>query len=996
MNTNMLRDARAWRLAGVLATVATTALLSSGSQAVSYEVGFISGSVLTSSGAAVPNVRITARSLSSSGAVTTYTDAAGDYALEVPVGDYEVDARYDSRVVLGTTQLTIDPDQTLDASFTFHGAEVSASITADGSPASNARFTIREQGPSGCAAADTCSWLDPNDPGSCYGCTIDGRYYDCGGGECFWWDAATFSRYTDANGQMTILLPESNYELLGYSGYVSGQSGNVRVGDPLLAMVSDGVDIDAGEVAYETGFVGGTMTRNGEPFAGRIDATSLDGGGILRHHANGTGQYSLQLPLGSYELRVYGNNGDLLTTLGTDVLVAGSSQTLDIALTNPEGRLHGSVTADGDPSVSSRLYITERGPDSCDAADTCSWVDGNDPTSCYGCTLDGRYFDCGGGQCFWWDPERYNVYTNGSGELDLDVLAGSYDIDVYSGYEPNQSGQIRVAEIGVDVPAGGDVDLGTIAYQTGTVVGTLTNCGAPTTNMQLYVYSTTGGGSLRASASSADGSYQLTAPVGDYATSIRWENTELASSTASVTAGGVFPLDNDASNGQLRGTTLRQGEPAVGARAVIRERGPESCDIADSCSWIDSNDPTSCYGCMLDGRYFDCGGGQCYWWDTRNLTAYTGADGSFLRDVPPGSYWVDAYSASVSQQSGQILVGTVEADVNACLLSEVGASGSTVDPADSGSDIVLDEGVTLNFDNITGSGSVSFVSTSTPQGNPDPDIRFLGQYYDFVVEATFDGLVEVCLPYDPAEVNNINQLKIFHDVGGQWQQIDVTVDETAAIVCGFTDSFSWYAVGEVLNSPPTADAGVPIEISADATCSGVATLDGSGSSDPDGGSDIVSYAWELDGVSVGEGVSPSAAFGLGEHIVRLTVVDSAGESHTDTVRVTVVDDTAPTMSLEVTPDVLWPPNNKMKSIEPTWTVSDNCDADPAVVLESVTSATAEEGDIATEDGIELRASRSGDEQDGRTYTIAYSAYDAAGNTTTVTADVLVPHDQGAN
>jgi hypothetical protein len=37
--------------------------------------------------------------------------------------------------------------------------------------------------------------------------------------------------------------------------------------------------------------------------------------------------------------------------------------------------------------------------------------------------------------------------------------------------------------------------------------------------------------------------------------------------------------------------------------------------------------------------------------------------------------------------------------------------------------------------------------------------------------------------------------------------------------------------------------------------------------------------------------------------------------------------------------------------------------------------------------------RAGTELDGRTYTIRYSAADAAGNRTTATATVRVPHDQ---
>jgi hypothetical protein len=84
-------------------------------------------------------------------------------------------------------------------------------------------------------------------------------------------------------------------------------------------------------------------------------------------------------------------------------------------------------------------------------------------------------------------------------------------------------------------------------------------------------------------------------------------------------------------------------------------------------------------------------------------------------------------------------------------------------------------------------------------------------------------------------------------------------------------------------------------------------------------------------------------------------------------------------------------------------VSDNADPSPGVELLSVTSTEPADGqgsgntsnDITvTDDGrVFVRAERSGSGSD-RVYTLTYRATDAAGNSTTASADVLVPHDQG--
>ena len=101
-------------------------------------------------------------------------------------------------------------------------------------------------------------------------------------------------------------------------------------------------------------------------------------------------------------------------------------------------------------------------------------------------------------------------------------------------------------------------------------------------------------------------------------------------------------------------------------------------------------------------------------------------------------------------------------------------------------------------------------------------------------------------------------------------------------------------VGEDLgqtNLLPIADAGLDQTV-ADNDGNGVetVTLDGSGSSDPDG--NIVSYRWLEGGVEIGTGASASVDFATGDHDVTLIVSDDAGAQDTDTVTIRVTNSTS--------------------------------------------------------------------------------------------------------
>jgi uncharacterized repeat protein (TIGR01451 family) len=114
-----------------------------------------------------------------------------------------------------------------------------------------------------------------------------------------------------------------------------------------------------------------------------------------------------------------------------------------------------------------------------------------------------------------------------------------------------------------------------------------------------------------------------------------------------------------------------------------------------------------------------------------------------------------------------------------------------------------------------------------------------------------------------------------------------------------------------VNRPPTANAGPDQMASVGDTCRAVVTLNGTGSSDPDG--DTLTYAWTIDNQlpplpppipfspvdpSTGLVTGPTITGPVppGVHTITLTVTDGFGGTSSDTVVVTVRDVTVPTFS----------------------------------------------------------------------------------------------------
>lgn len=181
-------------------------------------------------------------------------------------------------------------------------------------------------------------------------------------------------------------------------------------------------------------------------------------------------------------------------------------------------------------------------------------------------------------------------------------------------------------------------------------------------------------------------------------------------------------------------------------------------------------------------------------------------------------------------------------------------------------------------------------------------------------------------------------------------------------------------------------------------------------------SNALTVTWSVDGTAyqtnelaagttaVATPVSFSAVFGSGQHEVLISVTDGLSDPVICTNSVEVVDTTPPVIqSISATPNTLWPPNHKMRPVQLTVVATDTCGSVTCRVA-SVTSSEPLNGagdgntwiDWALVEGqlkVYLRAERSGRGR-GRTYTVNVECADAAGNASTASVDVFVPHDQG--
>ena len=213
---------------------------------------------------------------------------------------------------------------------------------------------------------------------------------------------------------------------------------------------------------------------------------------------------------------------------------------------------------------------------------------------------------------------------------------------------------------------------------------------------------------------------------------------------------------------------------------------------------------------------------------------------------------------------------------------------------------------------------------------------------------------------------------------------------------------SWFlmTVTERSNQAPVANAGPDQTIQ----CAGTNTavlLNGAASSDPDG--DALRYEWRHGSTVLAVTPTVTVAVPFGVTTFTLRVTDTHGAVSEDTVVVTVVDTTPPTIvSVRANPAKLHPLNHQMVPVTLTVCAKDNCDSRLVSRIVSVTSneAVAGRGDRTGPDWevtgpltVRLRAENKASHS-ARFNTITVQCSDASGNVSTATVRVTASKQDG--
>lgn len=136
--------------------------------------------------------------------------------------------------------------------------------------------------------------------------------------------------------------------------------------------------------------------------------------------------------------------------------------------------------------------------------------------------------------------------------------------------------------------------------------------------------------------------------------------------------------------------------------------------------------------------------------------------------------------------------------------SAAGTTTSAETPT--GTDVAVSPapGMSLTFDNVSGSGETTVLASPTVPPLPsgfqvgDPPM-----FYEISTTATFSGGIRVCAPYGSAPAGTTPVL--LHYVEGAWDDITVDWDDDTRIVCGVAMSLSPFAAAFVLAAPTSKD-----------------------------------------------------------------------------------------------------------------------------------------------------------------------------------------------
>jgi N-acetylneuraminic acid mutarotase len=177
---------------------------------------------------------------------------------------------------------------------------------------------------------------------------------------------------------------------------------------------------------------------------------------------------------------------------------------------------------------------------------------------------------------------------------------------------------------------------------------------------------------------------------------------------------------------------------------------------------------------------------------------------------------------------------------------------------------------------------------------------------------------------------------------GRYGHTAVWTGRTMVVWGGFNNDYLYsggrYFVGGC--AAPVADAGPDQTLECTGDQQATATLDGSGSTDPDStpgtNDDIASFNWSEGGTPLASGFIVPVSFHLGAHEVTLTVTDEAGATGTDDAIITVRDTTPPVITCPAPISIECQGNMQSMVTVPDATATDVCQPNGLAITNSYT------------------------------------------------------------
>jgi hypothetical protein len=839
-------------------------------------VGTLSGTLLRTTGAAFPNSEVYI-SLPTGGGGNITVEPDGSFSALVPTGDWDLFGRYYGFPV-DTAIATVTEGGTGTASLFFASGELTANIMEEGAPKEGVQLHIWEEhqfvgscppdAETSCEHYEPAHPLDPMGQDMCHGCTsATGRRYNCDGHDGYCWWEETFNGWTtsDADGDIAFVLPEGQFNgsirLEVWADPAQDPQTPPGTGDywgsfdlDQFTMTVTDQSVEARpQIAYLMGTVSGLVTLDGAPVPyAQVQFMGESAPAYATVHTDADGQYTIDLVTGDYRVEALGNG---LNVTDVPISVIDGSQALDLSDTSGPGGsgsfFQGVVTRNGQPQAGVQIEVIDATPvpSSCPAdLAVCEhyheYPEGEpqpppEEMFCDRCNDGtGSFYSCHGLECWWEELYVVHATTGPDGSWSVAAEPNPYTVRLrdYFYADPAQNpdpatensfwAEFELATYDVTLGVDETIDLGTYAYQTGTVSGTITSCGELEMAGNANVYVDNGWGWAD---TGSDGVFSMEIPAGTYDATLGYPYASYPwPSAVVVTAGQTTTLDHAfASHGVVEGFVSSNGLPLEGARVELREPAPAGCDIPGASCW--HQDDHMC-DCEFEGRGFSCWMmdpempeiQECYWYDGGGNTAYTGADGRFSARVRTGLYNVTAYTPEVwdPQQDpqdpagtgpggggGSFVIGTLQANAFTCQVTELGAADTPIDaiPPGGTSTVELTTDLTIELASTDGTdaGTVSFVATNEEPIDEQPAglIEVASLYYDFSTTVAFDSAT-ICIPYDEGSLTVPEaDLKMLHYddqlVPAQWVDVTESVDTVNDIVCGVAPHFSWYVLAQL-------------------------------------------------------------------------------------------------------------------------------------------------------------------------------------------------------